>query len=82
MKNFTLYTASWCNPCKELKSWMAAKGIEILNQIDIDLEPEAANKAGVGKVPTMKVQYIGSHRYQLLEGREEIKPYLENLDGS
>jgi len=82
MKTFTLYTASWCNPCKELKTWMVAKGIKIeLTHVDIDLDPEAANSASVEKVPTMKVQLKGSHGFQLLEGREEIKPYLEHLNG-
>ena len=72
-----LFTASWCKPCKELKQWMSERGMT-LEHIDIDSRPDLAIEVGVGKVPTLMIT-DGS----LLEGREEIKPYLEkNYDST
>ncbi len=62
---------------------MVAKGIKLeLTHVDIDLDPDAASSAGVEKVPTMMVKLKGSCSHQLLEGREEIKPYLEHINGT
>ena len=66
-----LFTASWCKPCKELKQWLINHNMT-LEHIDIDVAPELAIEAGVKQVPAMLLDNT-----ELLTGREEIKPYLE-----
>lgn len=70
-----LYTAQWCDPCQELKQWMKANNISDVEIIDIDESPERASAANVKSVPILMV---GDRAYL---GREEIKPYLEHLNG-
>ena len=82
---YTLFAApSWCDPCKELKSWMVAKQIKLpnLRHVDIDVDPVFAKSCHIEKVPTLMVRAKGAIGFQLLEGREEIKPYLEHLNGT
>ena len=67
-----LFTADWCEPCSELKRWLIQKGYEVA-VIDIDEEFELAQSNGVNKLPTLV------HDRHVLIGREEIKPYLEEL---
>ena len=38
---FTLYSTSWCGPCKRLKGQLAELGI-CFQEIDIEQSPEAA----------------------------------------
>lgn len=66
-----LFTASWCRPCKELKQWLINHNMT-LEHVDIDVAPDLAIEAGVTQVPAMLVDTT-----ELLTGREEIKPYLE-----
>lgn len=47
----TVYSASWCGPCKLLKPSLKREGIEFTN-VDIDANLEATSKAGVRGVPT------------------------------
>lgn len=81
-KSYILFTASWCQPCKELKSWLIAKQIKlpVLRQIDIDDDPAFAKSLSIEKLPSLVVRTAGSIGFQLLEGREEIKPYLEHIN--
>ena len=72
-----LFTASWCEPCQELKEWInqhipedVSHFIEI---VDIDKSPVAAGSNHIKGIPTL---IVGNRRY---EGREEIKPYLTHL---
>lgn len=77
MKTRTLFTASWCNPCKELKRWMTEGNITVDEIIDIDENPKLAQKYKIIKVPSMVISLDGLH-LNTLTGREEIKPELEN----
>ena len=82
MKYLTLFIATWCGPCKELKSWMEDKGLGInIRQVDIDLDPLFASSHSVKRVPTLLVRKENEIAFQLLEGREEMKPYLEHFSG-
>lgn len=83
-KTFTLYTASWCSPCKELKSWISDNYIDntLFEFVDVDEEPDLAQKMDIIKLPTLIVHEEGSSLYQLLEGRELIKPYLEHFNAT
>ena len=66
-----LFTASWCNPCKELKQWLADRDIHIDN-VDIDTDNELIYKHGIKKVPSL-LKDDGT----VLVGREQIKPFLQ-----
>ncbi len=72
-KQLILFTAEWCNPCKELKLWMGERDISGVTHVDVEAEPEFRIKSGVKAVPSMLANG------KLLVGREEIKPYLEGL---
>lgn len=62
---------------------MVDKGIKLdVQHVDIDLDPVFANSHTVEKVPTLMVREEHCIGFQLLEGREEIKPYLEHLNGT
>lgn len=37
----TVYTTSWCGPCKRLKSQLTREGISF-REIDVEQDPEAA----------------------------------------
>lgn len=69
-----LFTAAWCNPCKDLKRWMdTVLDDEVragITYVDIDEEPELAAKHRVRGIPAL---VTGDGRYT---GREQIKPYL------
>ncbi len=69
-----LFTAAWCGPCKELKQWLTDKGYEV-DIVDIDQDPELAGRKQITMIPTL----IASGTYY--KGREEIKPYLEKING-
>lgn len=74
MSEVILFTASWCNPCKELKQWMESKKIDLdITFVDIDEEPLAAKTARIKVVPTLLI--LGT----LHGGRDEVKTYLETL---
>lgn len=67
-----LFTAIWCEPCKELKRWMVSKGIEV-ETVDLDDNFDVCQKHGVRTVPQL---IVDGERYV---GREQIKPYLESI---
>lgn len=50
-----LYTAQWCQPCKQLKQRLAKDGLitKDLTIIDIDESPELAK--GIRSIPCLKV---------------------------
>ena len=39
--DFTVYSTTWCGPCKRLKSMLKAEGIDF-TEIDIEQNPDAA----------------------------------------
>jgi thioredoxin-like negative regulator of GroEL len=55
MKELIKFSASWCQPCKMLKSnfkHVDMKGVE-LKEIDIDENMDMAKQYGIRSVPTM-----------------------------
>ena len=65
-----LYTASWCNPCQELKAWMKERNISY-SEVDVDgLGKVGCGALGITSVPTL----VRKGNYYV--GREEIKPFL------
>ena len=53
-KNYKLVSASWCGPCKLLKSQLQKENIEI-DVIDVDQNMEYVQNLGIRAVPTLVV---------------------------
>ena len=54
MKNLVIYSASWCNPCKQLKKALLLSDLSIpVQTIDIDEDPVSAMEYAVRGVPTL-----------------------------
>jgi glutaredoxin len=47
-----VYSASWCEPCKQLKLLLTSEGVTH-TVIDIDKDPESSRLAGVRGIPTV-----------------------------
>lgn len=78
-KDLVVFTASWCNPCKNLKKFISdnstVKGYKELQILDIEKHQDEARKLGITKVPTSiifddegkiqskKVGFSGSRSY-------------------
>jgi len=66
-----LYTATWCDPCQDLKRWMNVNNIKY-TEVDVDeLGKEGRDTLGIQSVPVL---FDGEEVYR---GREQIKPYLK-----
>lgn len=68
-----LVTASWCNPCQDLKRWLEltgnGEGVEIIDISENDDIPE-----GVRTLPTLIVDN------SMYVGNEQIRPFLSELN--
>lgn len=54
MKNLVVYSASWCNPCQQLKKTLQSVDLEIpISIIDIDEDPISAAENTIRGVPTL-----------------------------
>ncbi len=54
MKNLVIYSASWCNPCQQLKKTLQSVDLGIpVNVIDIDEDPVSAAENTIRGVPTL-----------------------------
>ena len=54
MKNLVIYSASWCNPCQQLKKTLELINLGIpVNIIDIDEDPVSAAENTIRGVPTL-----------------------------
>jgi len=78
-KDLIIFTASWCDPCKNLKKFISdnstAKEYKELQILDIEKHQDEARKLGITKVPTSiifddegklqskKVGFSGSRSY-------------------
>lgn len=69
-----LFTATWCNPCKDLKKWLDTQDFNI-ELVDVDENRDLAKHHGVRGIPCL------SDNDKLYVGRENIQPYLENTRG-
>ncbi len=72
MARLDLYTATWCDPCNKLKTWLKESNLEDkVNIVDIgDGENEAAIKAGIRGIPALMTPE------GLITTNENIRPYL------
>tara|TARA_R110000851_G_scaffold97913_2_gene211962 strand:- start:63 stop:257 length:195 start_codon:yes stop_codon:yes gene_type:complete len=53
-----------------------------IRHVDIDVDPTFARTHWITKVPSLIISKSGAIGFEILEGREEIKPYLEQLNGT
>ena len=66
------YTASWCQPCKQLAPIFSELQSEMINErdqiifqtIDVDQDKEAALEAGISSVPTVVFEKDGQQVYR------------------
>ena len=50
---FTIYTAKWCGPCKQVKSWLESNGeLDKVHFVNID-NPEYVIPLEVKTIPTL-----------------------------
>lgn len=62
---------------------MKKQGITLeIRHVDIDVDPTFASTHWVTKVPSLTIRKSGAIGFEILEGREEIKPYLEQFNGT
>lgn len=56
MKNLVIYSASYCNPCQQLKKTLQTTDLGIpVNIIDIDEDPVSARENAIRGVPTLLI---------------------------
>jgi len=54
MKNLVVFSASWCNPCQQLKKTLGSIDVGIpVSFIDVDQDPTAASENAIRGVPTL-----------------------------
>jgi len=54
MKNLVIYSATWCNPCQQLKKVLSVTDLGIpISTIDIDSDPLSAAEYAIRGVPTV-----------------------------
>ena len=67
MKEYLYFSAPWCSPCKMLSPVMEQVSNTIpVNKINVDEQPDFAQKYGIRSVPTVV----------LLEGGLEVKRHI------
>ena len=67
MKEYLYFSAPWCGPCKMLSPVMEQVSNTIpVNKINVDEQPDFAQKYGIRSVPTVV----------LLEGGQEVKRHI------
>ena len=83
---FAYFTAVWCGPCQTLThtTW-ANQGVDaalkayVPVKIDIDRNPELAQKYGVGAVPTLAVLGADGRTERRVEGALPAEEFLRWL---
>lgn len=55
-KELKLFTAPWCQPCKQAKVMLGKEDLlDSVSIVDIDEDPETAKKYGINTIPTLLV---------------------------
>jgi mycoredoxin len=76
----TVYSTTWCGPCKRLKSQLAREGISF-DEIDIERDPEAAAfvmsvNDGNQVVPTVVIETSNGRVVRTNPSAREVKALL------
>lgn len=61
MSVLTLFSADWCQPCRQLKRELTKAGIDF-DLVDIDVNADLATDCGVGSIPRLAVRVAGELR--------------------
>lgn len=79
------FTATWCNPCKQLSPIMR----DLVNEtegigyqiIDVDQNPDAASKLGIRSLPTVVFEKNGTEVQRVigLKPKSYFKELINNL---
>ncbi|MEV4178710.1 MULTISPECIES: mycoredoxin [unclassified Nonomuraea] len=77
----TIYSTTWCGPCKRLKSQLAREGISF-DEIDIERDPSAADfvmsvNNGNQVVPTVVIDTPNGRVVRTNPSAIEVKALLE-----
>ncbi|QYC44811.1 Putative glutaredoxin [Nonomuraea coxensis DSM 45129] len=76
----TVYSTSWCGPCKRLKAQLAREGISF-DEVDIERDPSAAEfvmsvNNGNQTVPTVVIDTPGGRVVRTNPSAREVKAIL------
>ncbi|MGI5273673.1 glutaredoxin domain-containing protein [Nonomuraea sp. CA-218870] len=77
----TVYSTTWCGPCKRLKSQLAREGISF-DEVDIERDPDAAAfvmsvNGGNQVVPTVVIETPKGRIVRTNPSAREVKALLE-----
>lgn len=77
------FWATWCNPCKQLSPILEDIDAEyeiVIAKVDVDANPELANKYGITSVPTMVVFENGLPAHNIIGAMPKHK-LVKELEG-
>jgi mycoredoxin len=77
----TVYSTTWCGPCKRLKAQLAREGITF-HEVDIERDPKAAEfvmsvNNGNQVVPTVVIETTAGRVVRTNPSAREVKALLE-----
>ncbi len=81
MKKVIRFTASWCGPCKALKTVLDQVETDVpIEVIDIDEQPDLATEFGIRSVPTlvMMEDNVATKRLIGLKTIQEVEAFIHD----
>ena len=81
MKKVIRFTASWCGPCKALKTVLDQVETNIpIEVVDIDEQPDIATEFGIRSVPTlvMMEDNVATKRLIGLKTIQEVEAFIHD----
>jgi thioredoxin 1 len=81
MKKVIRFTASWCGPCKALKTVLDQVETDVpIEVIDIDEQPDLATEFGIRGVPTlvMMEDNVATKRLIGLKTIQEVEAFIHD----
>ena len=81
MKKVIRFTASWCGPCKALKTVLDQVETDVpVEVIDIDEQPDLATEFGIRSVPTlvMMEDNVATKRLVGLKTIQEVEAFIHD----
>jgi len=81
MKKIIRFTASWCQPCKQMSRTLENMDIKIpIDVVDIDENSDAAIEYGIRSVPTLLIVEDGTIMKRMvgLKTKEQLEVWLND----